>query len=50
MLSTVEDRAAAGKQSTAGVYEQVRVDGSNHFFQGYEDELKNVVIEWLQSR
>ncbi len=50
VLDTVEDRAAAGKRSAAGVYVQVRVDGSNHFYQGYEDELKNAVIEWLQSR
>ena len=50
VLDTVEDRAAAGKLSSAGVYDQIRVDGANHFYQGHEDELKNAVIEWLQSR
>ncbi len=50
VLNTVQERANSGKKSKSGTYRQIRVDEANHFFQGHEDELKRVVIDWLQSR
>ena len=50
VMSTVQDRANAGQKNESGVYRQVRVQESNHFCQGHEDELKSIVIDWLQSR
>ena len=50
VLNTVKDRASSGGKNKSGLYQQIRVDEANHFFQGHEDELKSVVIDWLQSR
>lgn len=50
VLNTVEDRATSGQKNKSGIYRQIRVDEANHFFQGNEDELKSIVIDWLQSR
>ena len=50
VLNTVQDRANSGQKNKSGIYRQIRVDEANHFFQGHEDELKSIVIDWLQSR
>ena len=50
VLNTVQDRANSGQGNKSGIYRQIRVDEANHFFQGHEDELKSIVIDWLQSR
>lgn len=50
VLDTVQDRASSGQKNVSGIYRQIRVEEANHFFQGHEDELKSVVIDWLQSR
>lgn len=50
VMSTVQDRANSGQKNKSGIYRQIRVQESNHFFQGQEDELKSIVIDWLQSR
>ena len=50
VLNTVQDRAASAQKSKTGVYRQIRVEEANHFFQGHEDELKSIVLDWLQSR
>lgn len=42
------ERAAAGKRGAGDAFQQVRVAGANHFFQGHEDELKRQVIGWLE--
>ena len=47
VLDTVQDRADSGQKNASGVYRQVRVEGANHFFQGNEEDLKSVVLEWL---
>jgi alpha/beta superfamily hydrolase len=49
VLDTVQERAQSGAKSSSGIYRQIRVEGANHFFQGHEDELKKVVIDWLGS-
>ena len=49
VLNTVQDRANSGKKNESGIYRQTRVADANHFFQGHEDELKSIVIDWLQS-
>jgi len=49
VLDTVQARAGSGKKGKAGIYRQIRIEGANHFYQGHEDELKKVVIDWLQS-
>lgn len=50
VMSTVQDRAIAGQKNESGIYRQIRVEKSNHFYHGHEDELKSIVIDWLQSR
>ena len=50
VLETVQDRASSGIKNKSGIYRQIRVAEANHFFQGHENELKSVVIDWLQSR
>ena len=50
VLNTVKDRANSGQKNKSGIYRQIQVDEANHFFQGHEDELKSIVIDWLQSR
>lgn len=50
VLSTVQDRASSGQKNKSGIYQQIRVEQANHFYQGHEDELKSIVIDWLQSR
>jgi len=49
VLNTVQQRAASGGKNKSGIYRQIEVDGANHFFQGNEDDLKSVVIDWLKS-
>lgn len=50
VLNTVRDRANSGQENKSGIYRQTRVEQANHFFQGHEDELKRIVLDWLQSR
>lgn len=47
VLNTVQDRANSGQKNESGIYQQTRVEQANHFFQGHEDELKSIVIGWL---
>jgi pimeloyl-ACP methyl ester carboxylesterase len=49
VLGTVQERASSGAKNKSGIYRQIRVEGANHFFQGHEDELKSVVLDWLES-
>ena len=49
VLNTAQERASSGAKNKSGIYRQMEVDGANHFFQGHEDELKRVVIDWLKS-
>ena len=49
VLDTVQQRAASGAKNKSGTYRQIEVEGANHFYQGHEDELKSVVLDWLQS-
>lgn len=50
VMSTVQDRADSGQKNPSGTYRQIRVEQANHFFQGQEDQLKSVVLDWLRSR
>jgi pimeloyl-ACP methyl ester carboxylesterase len=47
ILISVDDRAGAAKQAGNKNYTQVKVAGSNHFFDGKEDELVEAVAAWL---
>jgi len=49
VLSSAKQRAASGKGRKDVEYQQVRVEGANHFFQGHEDALLRHVIEWLEN-
>jgi len=47
IMSTIENRAASAKKAGNKNYTQVEIAGSNHFFDGKEDELIKAVAEWL---
>ena len=47
ILISIDDRAGAAKQAGNKNYIQVKVAGSNHFFDGKEDELVEAVAAWL---
>ena len=47
MIST-DDRASAAKKAGNKRYTQLELAGSNHFFDGKEDELVAAVAEWLE--
>ena len=44
LTASFDDRAGAAKQAGNKNYTQVKVAGSNHFFDGKEDEL----VAWLE--
>ena len=48
VLRTAHQRAEAGASSIA--FRQQRVEGANHFFQGFEAELVQQVLDWLEAR
>jgi pimeloyl-ACP methyl ester carboxylesterase len=47
VLNTADDRAQAAKKAGNNAYRQQQVAGANHFFQGKETELVNIVSDWL---
>lgn len=47
VLATAQQRAAAAAAS--GDFRQQRVAGANHFFQGFEAELVQQVLDWLEA-
>ena len=47
IMKSVDQRAAAAKQAGNKDYTQVKVQGSNHFFDGQEDALISAVADWL---
>ena len=49
VLNTVQELDISGQKNKSGIYRQIRIDGADHFYRGHEDELKRVVIDWLQS-
>ena len=48
ILKSVDARARAAKEANNKNYTQVEVAGSNHFFDGKEDELVEAVADWLE--
>lgn len=48
ILISVDARAGAAKLAGNKHYTQVKVAGSNHFFDGTEDELVEAVADWLE--
>lgn len=48
VLSSVELRSAAGSGGPA--FRQTRVEGSGHFFQGYEEALLDEVYSWIEAQ
>ena len=50
VLNSVELRATAGNRGSVPKYQQTKVNGANHFFQGHEDALVQQVVEWLEAR
>ncbi|MGD8934076.1 MAG: alpha/beta fold hydrolase [Gammaproteobacteria bacterium] len=48
VLNSVEARAAAAKKAGNLSYTQIEIKGSNHFFDGKEDELVETVADWLE--
>ena len=49
VVETAAERARVGAGSGSD-YRQLQVEGANHFFQGSEDELVQVVLDWLKAR
>jgi alpha/beta superfamily hydrolase len=47
IMKSVDARAAAAKKAGNDSYTQAELAGSNHFFDGKEDELVEAVAEWL---
>jgi pimeloyl-ACP methyl ester carboxylesterase len=47
IMKSVDTRAAAAKKAGNDSYAQVELAGSNHFFDGKEDELVEAVAVWL---
>ena len=50
VLNSVELRGAAGNKGANREFQQSRVDGAGHFFQGQEDALVQQVIDWLEAQ
>jgi pimeloyl-ACP methyl ester carboxylesterase len=48
IMKSVDARAAAAKKAGNSNYTQVELAGSNHFFDGKEDELVETVASWLE--
>jgi len=48
IMKSVDARAAAAKKAGNSHYTQVELAGSNHFFDGKEDELVEAVASWLE--
>ena len=48
ILKSVDARAGAAREAGNKNYTQVEVAGSNHFFDGKEDELVEAVADWLE--
>jgi len=48
IMKSVDDRAAAAKKAGNKSYTQVEVAGSNHFFDDKEEQLVEVVADWLE--
>jgi pimeloyl-ACP methyl ester carboxylesterase len=47
IIATTKDRAAAAKKAGNKSFTQIKVTGSNHFFDGKEDNLISIVAKWL---
>lgn len=47
IMKSVDARAAAAKKAGNDSFTQAELAGSNHFFDGKEDELVEAVAEWL---
>ena len=50
VLAGAAARKSAGSAREGQAFDQIVVDGANHFFQGHETELKQQVIDWLEAR
>jgi len=48
ILKSVDARAEAAKKADNKQYTQLKVAGSNHFFDGKEEELVEAVADWLE--
>jgi alpha/beta superfamily hydrolase len=48
VLKSIKARAEAAKKAGNKNYTQLEVAGSNHFFDGKEDELVEAVAAWLE--
>lgn len=49
IVATISDRATSAKKAGNKNFTQVEVAGSNHFFDGKEDELVATVAKWLEN-
>lgn len=50
-LPDVLESAGARKQAAQGpIFEQIEVEGANHFFDNYEEQLVDTVDDWLSRR
>jgi pimeloyl-ACP methyl ester carboxylesterase len=50
VLNSVELRTAAGNKGSVPKYQQTKVTGANHFFQGYEEALVQQVVDWIEAQ
>ena len=48
IMKNTKARAAAAEKAGNKNFSQVEIAGSNHFFDGTEDELVSAVAKWLQ--
>jgi len=49
VMMSIDERAAAAKKADNKHYTQVEIAGSNHFFDGKDDELVEAVGGWLET-
>ncbi len=44
------DSAAKRQELISATYQQIKIDGANHKFEGYETELVDAVVKWLSAQ
>lgn len=50
VLDSAGLRNAAGVKGAGLLYRQTRVEGAGHFFQGYEEALRDQVYRWIEAQ
>ena len=50
VLNSASQRNETGSGRSGYSYQQVQVEGANHFFQGHEEVLVQQVVDWLETQ